>query len=305
MLGIVVITFLLVHVAPGDPALDFAGEGADQGQIDAAREYLGLDRPVTSQFAGYARKVVTGDLGMSFVHRRPVVSLIADRLGPTLLLSATALIVSTTAGLGLAIWAGRRPGSRTDSGSNLVALVVYSLPAFWVGQLVVMVLAVRLRWLPTGGMNDARDGATGFAAVVDTAEHLLLPALVLALSEVALLLRVCRAGLKAESRKDYLRTAEAKGLAPSDAVVRHALPNVLLPVVTVIGSRVGFLVSGAVLVESVFNWPGLGRLMVEAGQSGDHPVILGMVLFVSAIVLMANLATDLVYSAVDPRIRLR
>lgn len=305
VLGIVTLTFVLVHAAPGDPALDFAGEGADQAQIDAARAYLGLDRPLPSQYATYAANLLTGDLGTSFTQRRPVRTVIADRLPATLLLTGSALALSTAAGLALGVWAGRRARGAAVGTVNVAAVLSYSLPGFWLAQLAVLLFALRLGWLPATGLNDARAGYTGMAAVVDTARHLVLPALVLAVSEVALLFRVTRAGLLGERGREYVRTALAKGASDREVVRRHALPNALLPVVTVVGSRVGFLVSGAVLVETVFNWPGLGRLLVEAGQAGDHPVILGMVLLVALAVVVANLVTDLVYAWVDPRIRHR
>jgi peptide/nickel transport system permease protein len=302
--GILTITFLLVHLAPGDPALDFAGEGADQAQIDAAREYLGLDHPLAVQYVTYLRQVVTGDLGTSFVQRRPVTDLIADRIGPTLLLSVTALALSTLLGLLIgSIGAHQARGSGTAL--NALALAVYSLPAFWVAQLAILAVALKAGLLPAGGFNDARAEHTGLDAAVDSARHLILPALVLSLSEVALLARVTRTGLISESRRDYLRAALAKGLSQRQAMSRHALRNALLPVLTVIGSRIGFLVSGAVLVETVFAWPGLGRLLVESAQAGDHPVILGMVLLVSLSVIVVNLVTDLVFARIDPRITYR
>lgn len=303
--GIVTITFALVHLAPGDPALDFAGEGADQVQIDAARAYLGLDRPLPAQYASYVGRLARGDLGVSFVQRQPVRDLIAMRLPATVLLTGTALALSTAVGLALGIWTGRRPHGGIDAGVNLGVLVTYSLPGFWLAQVLILVVALRAGLLPAGGISDARAGHTGAAAAVDTARHLILPALVLAVSEVALLVRVTRTGLRGERGREYVRTARAKGVSEAEVVRHHALPNALLPVITVIGSRVGFLVSGAVLVESVFNWPGLGRLLVEAGQAGDHPVILAMVLLVALVVIVANLVTDLVYAWVDPRIRHR
>jgi peptide/nickel transport system permease protein len=305
VLGIVTLTFLLVHLSPGDPALEFAGEGADQAQIDAARSYLGLDRPLPQQYLTYAGRVLRGDLGTSFAKRQPVTEVIALRLPATILLTGTALALSTAVGIALGLLAARRPGSAADGATNTVALVAYSLPSFWVAQVVILFVALKAGLLPTGGMNTARAGYTGLSATVDTARHLVLPALVLSLSEVALLARVTRSGLLMQSGKDYLRAARAKGLSERATLLRHAFPNALLPVITVVGGRVGFLVSGAVLVETVFAWPGLGRLIVEAGQSGDHPVILGMVLLISFAVIVVNLVTDLVYAWVDPRIRYR
>ena len=301
--GILVLTFVLAHVAPNDPASDFAGEGADQAQIDAARAYLGLDRPLPQQFFVYVGRLVHGDLGTSFVQRRPVLGLIGDRLGPTLLLTASALLVSTLGGLALGVLCARRARGVVASAVSTTTLLAYSLPGFWVAQVAVLTLAVKAGIFPAGSMTDPRAGFTGLDATRDIARHLILPALVVALSEVALLVRVTRAGLLREAAQGYALTARSKGASADRVLARHVLPNALLPVVTIIGSRVGFLVSGAVLVESVFGWPGLGRLLVEAAQSGDHPIILGMVLLVSLSVILSTLATDLTYAWIDPRIR--
>jgi len=301
--GIFVLTFVLVHLAPNDPAEDLAGEGADQAQIDAARAYLGLDRPVIEQFGIYVGRLAHGDLGTSFVQRRPVREVIGDGLGPTLLLTGSALLLSTVAGLALGTLSARRPRGPLDTAISSVALFTYSLPGFWVAQVAILILAVKAGIFPAGAMTDARATYTGLDATRDVVRHLILPALVLALSETALLLRVTRAGLLREVGRDYVLTATAKGASRERVLRHHALPNALLPVVTIIGSRVGFLVSGAVLVESVFGWPGLGRLLVEAAHSGDHPVLLGMVLLVSLSVILATLATDLAYAWIDPRVR--
>jgi peptide/nickel transport system permease protein len=203
----------------------------------------------------------------------------------------------------LGVLSARRPRGPFDATVSTVSLLVYSLPGFWVAQIAVLTLALKAGLFPAGGMTDARSAFTGLDATSDIARHLILPALVLALSEVALLVRVTRAGLLRQAGQGYVLTARAKGASADRVLGRHALPNALLSVVTVIGSRIGFLVSGAVLVESVFGWPGLGRLLVEAAQSGDHPVILGMVLLISCSVIVANLLTDLAYAWIDPRIR--
>lgn len=300
--SILVLTFVLTYAA-GDPARELAGEGADQAQIDQTRAYLGLDRPLPEQLATYVGRVLRGDLGTSFVQRQPVLDLIRDRLGPTLLLAGSALVVSTTGGVALGMLAARRPRGAFDAAVSTLTLVVYSLPAFWVAQVAILTLAVKAGIFPAGSMTDGSATLTGADAARDVARHLILPALVLALSEVALLVRVTRAGLLREAGQGYVLTARAKGASAEQVLRRHALPNALLPVVTIVGSRIGFLVSGAVLVESVFSWPGLGRLLVEAAQAGDRPVLLGMVLLVSFSVILANLLTDLAYAWIDPRVR--
>lgn len=305
VLGIVTITFVLIHLAPNDPALDLAGEGADQAQIDAARAYLGLDRSLPEQYVTYLRRLFTGDFGESFVHRRPVLDLIRERLPATLALTGSALLVSTAGGLAIGLLAGGRLRRRSGAGLNVLALVAYSLPVFWLAQLAIFAFALTFEIFPASGIHDARASFTGVASKVDFVRHLVLPALVLSVSEVALLARVARAAIIAEAGKVYLRAARARGLSEREALTRHAFRNALLPVITVIGSRIGFLVSGAVLVETVFAWPGLGRLLVEAGQVGDQSVILGMVLLVSLTVVVANVLTDIAYARADPRISYR
>jgi peptide/nickel transport system permease protein len=188
---------------------------------------------------------------------------------------------------------------------STIALVGYALPVFWLAQLAMLTIAFKTGWFPIQGMTTARASYTGLAHWGDVARHLVLPAGVLAASEVALVSRIARTGILNEMGRDYVRTAQAKGLSESRALVRHALRNALLPVVTVVGSRIGFLFSGAVLVETVFGWPGLGRLVLSAAQTRDHPVLLGMVLLVAFSLVVANLVTDLVYARVDPRIRYR
>jgi peptide/nickel transport system permease protein len=303
--GILVVTFVLIHVAPGDPVTAVAGGHGDDAYFAFMREKFGLDRPLVEQFAIYTANVLTGDLGVSFTQGQPVAALIAERMPSTLLLMGTALVLSTLGGVGLGILAARRPYGPFDLGLSTVALVGYALPVFWLAQLAVLLVAFKTGWFPIQGMTDARAGHTGLAHLLDVAHHLVLPALVLAVSEVALITRVTRTGLLQERGRDYVRTAKAKGLSAGGSLLRHALPNALLPVITVIGTRIGFLFSGAVLVETVFAWPGLGRLLLVAAETRDHPVLLGMVLLVALSVVVANLVTDFVYAWIDPRIRYR
>ncbi|MGH9148895.1 MAG: ABC transporter permease, partial [Acidimicrobiales bacterium] len=287
VLAILVVTFAVIHLAPGDPVTAVAGDSGDQAYFTFMREKFGLDRPAPAQFATYAANVLTGDLGVSFAQGRRVSELIAQRMGATLLLMGTALVASSLAGVALGVLAARRPLGLFDLGVSTAALVGYALPVFWLAQLALLSVAFKLGWFPVQGMTDARAGYTGWAAVGDVARHLVLPAFVLAVSEVALVARVARTGLIQERAQGYVRTATAKGLSAGQALTRHALPNALLPVVTVIGGRVGGLFSGAVLVETVFGWPGLGRLLLVAAEQRDHPVLLGMVLLVAFSVVLA------------------
>lgn len=302
--AIVVITFLLIHLAPGDAADALAGAGGDEATNDYVRSYLQLDRPVWEQLWSYGLNLARGDLGVSFVQGgTPVAELILDRLPATLLLMVAALVVSSGGGILLGAISARWPFGRLDAGISSLSLLGYAVPTFWLAQLAVLVFAIRLGWLPIQGLTDARAGHTGWAAVVDVARHLALPALVLATAETAFIARVTRSGLLAEKNRDYARTARAKGVGEMRVIFVHALPNALLPVVTVIGNRVGLLFTYAVVTEAVFGWPGLGTLMLNASQSRDRPVLLGLVLLVSVSVVAANLATDLVYGWIDPRAR--
>jgi len=303
--AILVITFAIVHAAPGDPVVAVAGENGNQEYYDFMRAKFGLDQPLPRQFLTYSENVLTGDLGASFAQGERVSSLIVERVPATLLLMVTALLASTFGGIALGAIAARRPFGPVDLSVSTVALIGYALPVFWLAQLAMLTIAFRTGWFPIQGMTTARTSYEGWALIADVARHLVLPAGVLAASEVALITRVARTGILTEMSSDYVRVAQSKGLSSSGALVHHALRNALLPIVTVVGTRIGFLFSGAVLVESVFGWPGLGRLVLSAAQTRDRPVLLGMVLVVAFSLVLANLVTDLVYARVDPRIRYR
>ena len=301
--GILTVTFFIIHAAPGDPAVALAGEGADPAYVETVRAEFGLDRPLPHQFAAWVSHVVRGDLGNSLIGGEPVTDVIGDRVPATLLLVGTALVVSALAGVLLGFLVARRPFGAFDATVTTTCLVGYATPAFWLAQVAVVFLAFRAGWFPVQGMTDAREIYTGWAHVRDVAHHLVLPAAVLAFSELALVARLTRTSLIAELGKDYVRTARAVGLSERRVVGVHALRNALLPVVTVIGSRVGAVFSGAVLVETVFAWPGLGQLLISSTRNRDYPVLLGLVLLASAAVVVTNLITDLVYGRIDPRIR--
>lgn len=302
-IGIVVITFGLVHVL-GDPT-DLVGEGVDAAQVQVVRKQLGLDQPLWRQFVNYATGLARADLGRSYVSGRPVTALIRERAAPTLALMGTALAVSTLVGLAMGTRAARQPSGLFAMTTTAGTLVGYAVPGFWLAQILVLTVALPTGLFPVEGLTTARESYTGVARILDMAHHLLLPAIVLAVSELALVARLTRTGVAGQLGMSHVVAARARGLDESRVVTRHALPNALLPVVTVIGGRVGFLLSGAVLVESVFAWPGLGTLLIEAANGRDYPVVLGMVLLTSVSVLVANLATDLAYAWVDPRVRYR
>jgi len=297
-----VLNFCIIHLAPGDPSIALGGEHGDTAYYTFLRARFGLDRPLPEQLLTYSTNVLRGDLGTSFVHGRSVAAVIAERLPATLLLVSTALVLSSAAGVGLGALAARHGRRPADVTINAVALLGYAIPSFWLGQMVLLALAVGTGLFPVQGMTDARNPQTGFGYLLDVLHHLALPALVLAANELALTTRLVRTGLLEALGADYVRAARAKGL-PEGLVIRHALRNVMLPVITVMGSRAGMFLSGAVLVEVVFAWPGLGRLLLSSLLARDYPILLGMFLLISLGVILANLITDLAYAWLDPRIR--
>jgi len=299
--GIMLIAFILIHVAPGDPVLALAGEHGDATYYAFIRHRFGLDRPAPEQLVVYASRVIRGDLGLSYVHGRPVTSVVLERVPATLLLTGTALALSSVAGVAVGVMAACRADHPVDLALRAAALVAHALPAFWLAQLAAITLALGTGLFPVQGFTDARRSWTGWRHSVDVLHHLALPALVLAAGEFALLARLTRTGVVEALRMDYVRTARAKGLSER-GVVLHALRNALLPLVTVIGSRVSMMLTGAVLVETVFAWPGLGQLMLSSIQTRDIPVLLGIFLLVSMTVIVVNLLTDLTYAWLDPRV---
>jgi peptide/nickel transport system permease protein len=301
--AILLVGFLLVHLAPGDPVLALAGENGDAEYYASVRERFGLDRPLHEQLAAYVGNVVRGDLGTSYVQGRPVRSVIAERLPATLLLTGTALAVSTLVGTAIGVFAATRRRRWPDVTVTFTTLTMYAAPVFLVGQLSILLLALRAGWFPVQGMSDPRSSGTGLSHAVDVSHHLVLPVLALASQEVAAVARLTRVGLLDELTRDHIRTARAKGVRERSVVLKHALRRAMLPVVTVLGGRVGHLVAGAVVVEVVFGWPGLGRLLVTAMQSRDAPIVLGVFLLVAVTVVVANLLTDLLYAWLDPRVR--
>ena len=305
MFAILVIGFLLVHLAPGDPVTILAGEHGDAAYYAFMRHRFGLDQSLPRQLLSYLGRVGSGDLGFSYVYGRDTLRVIMERVPATLLLTGTALVISVIVAIPLGAAAAQQPYGARDIGIGAVALGLYSTPAFWVGQLAILVFSLRLGLFPVQGMTSAVGQATGWSHAVDVARHLALPALVLASQEIAVLVRITRRSLLDELPRDHIRTARAKGLGDVSALVRHALPRALLPVVTIIGARAGHLIAGAAVVEIIFGWPGMGRLLVASLQTRDIPILLGLFLVVSFTVVLANLLSDLAYVAIDPRIRVR
>jgi peptide/nickel transport system permease protein len=288
--GVAAIVFLLIHIVPGDPVEMMLGEGASGADREALRVSLGLDQPLATQFARYAQGLLRLDLGTSLHSRRPVAELLSERIPATLELAVAALAVSLCIALPLGIIAASRRGSGWDYGSMSFSLLGVSIPNFWLGPLLILVFSLWLGWFPVSG----REGA---GAVV-------LPALTLGTGLAAVLSRMVRSSLLEVLGEDYIRTARAKGLPPRVVILHHGLRNALLPVITLLGLQLGALLGGAVITETVFSWPGIGLLTVEAIQGRDYPVVQACVLLISLGYVAINLLTDLVYAWVDPRIRL-
>lgn len=304
LFAVIGLTFVLIHVAPGDPVHILGGDGGDAAYYASMSAKFGLDRPLPEQLLIYFGSALHGDFGYSYVQRRPVFDVIADRIPATALLMLSALFLSTVLGVLLGTISARRLNRPPDHVITIATLVGGATPAFWLGQVLVLVFAAGLGWLPVQGMTSARGVAPGMDAVIDLLRHLVLPVTTLGFLQLALITRITRSGLIDALREEYIRTAYAKGLGPSTIVWRHALRNVLLPIVTIIGSHFGTLLTGAALTEIIFAWPGLGRLLFDATTSRDYPLLMAMFLVASMSVIVANLLTDVAYTALDPRVRL-
>ena len=304
LLAIAILNFFLVHAAPGDPATVLAGEAgaADEQMIADLKARFGLDEPFYVQLAKYVGNILTLDLGYSFRQGQPVLDLILDRLPATLILTLTAFWISLLAGVALGVAASARVGKFTDTLITSVALLFYATPLYWAALMAVLVFSVQLGWLPGFGYETVGSGYGGLERAWDILKHLILPALTLGLFFMAVYMRMTRASMLEVAQQDFVKTARAKGLAPSVIRRRHILRNALLPVVTLAGLQAGQLVGGAVLTETVFAWPGIGRLMFESLAARDYNTILGVFLVSAAMVIVFNILTDIVYRLIDPRI---
>ena len=300
--AVVTISFALIHLAPGDPVVALAGDGGDAEYYAVTRARFGLDRPLLAQYISYVGRLLRGDLGTSYLQGRPVRSLIAERIPATLLLTGSALVISTIVGILVAVYAASRRGRLGDIAVNTTAVLFFATPAFWIGQIAILTFALRFGWFPVQGMTDAREERTGLAAFLDVAHHLVLPVTILAAQEVASVARLLRSGLIDELESAHITMARSKGLRERRVLFRHALKRPMLPVFAVIGGRLGQLLSGTVIVEILFGWPGVGRLLLGAMQNRDIPIVLGVFLMISGTVVAANLFVDLISMQLDPRI---
>ena len=305
LLAVVVVVFFLIQIAPGDAALYLAG---DQGVGDAeflaqVRADYGLDRPLLVQLRTYVGNVAQLDLGDSIYFNEPVLGLIVERLFATVLLAGTSLLFAVGLGVAIGVYTARRPESSMSSVATVSSLVGFSTPVFYSAIMFIVLFAAKWSLLPVGGIEDVRYEGNWVGETIDLLQHLILPALSLGIIYLAIYSRLARASMLEVLESDYIRTARAKGARERVVVYKHALRNAVIPVVTAAGLQVGNLLSGALLVEVVFAWPGVGRLAVDSIFRRDSPTLLGIMIFSSAMVILANLLTDLVYRIIDPRIR--
>jgi peptide/nickel transport system permease protein/oligopeptide transport system permease protein len=288
LLGVLAVTFLLLYVAPGDPVEAMVGERADSATMASLRAELHLDDPLPVQFVRYVGGVLRGDLGTSYITRRPILGDLLHRFPATLQLAGAAMLFAAVLGISAGVYSAWRPGSWPDRLGTLVAYLGLSFPVYWVGLLLIMIFAVSLRWLPPSGARGPI--------------YLVLPALTLGMRSVAVLSRMTRAAMLEVLQSDFVRTARAKGLSEPRVVLRHAFRNALLPVVTVLGLDFGSYLTGSILTETIFSWPGVGRYVLTAIDKRDLPAIQGSILFLSVVFVLVNLMTDVIYARVDPRV---
>lgn len=304
LVGIIVLSFVLVRLAPGDPATVIAGEAgaADELFLAQLRQEFGLDQPLATQLGIYLKAVLSMDLGFSYRQQRPVLEVLGEKLPATLLLTGAAFVLSLLAGVVLGVLASMRVGKWSDSVITVIALFFYATPIFWVGLMGILLFSVKFGWFPAYGMYTIGASLSGLEAAGDVLWHLVLPATTLALFHMAVYARMTRASMLEVRDLDFVRTARAKGLGERRIVVRHVLRNAVLPVVTIAGVKAGYLVGGSIVVETVFAWPGIGRLAFEALLARDYAVLLGVFFCTAVMVVVFNLVTDLLYAVVDPRV---
>ena len=299
LLGVSVIVFLVLHLAPGDPAEIMLGANANREDLERLRTQLGLDQPLHVQYVTWIGHVARGDLGRSLWMKRPVLGEVLERFKATLLLTGTALFLSTVGGIALGIASARRANSLLDRLSAVASLFGASMPTFWLGIVLMVIFSLWLGWLPASGMYAPYGGG----GLRDLLAHLVLPAITLAAASITIIARLTRAAMLEMLGQDYVRTARAKGLAERPVVWRHALKNALIPIVTVVGVQAGYLLGGAVLTETVFAWPGVGTLVVQGILARDIPLVQGGVLVIALSFVLVNLAVDTLYAWLDPRIK--
>jgi len=302
---VITINFIIIHTAPGDPTYILLGETATKEFVEAMRARFGLDKPLYLQYTIYVSHVVQGDLGYSLLKSQSVGALITERLPATLLLIFSAMCISVLVGVFLGVTASKKPYSLRDNLATGVALFGVSTPTFWLGQMLLIAFAIYLGLFPVSGMKTLRIELTGLENILDIVQHLALPAVTLAAFHLAFIARLTRASMLEVLSQDFIITARSKGLDDRAVTYRHGLRNALLPVTTYVGLSIGILFAGAILTETVFGWPGMGSLLYDSLRSRDYPVLMGVFIFVSVMVIVSNLVVDILYGFLDPRIRSR
>ena len=302
-LGIILgISFFLIHAAPGDPVAALAGDYVTKEYRDLIIQHYGLDQPLITQSFKYFKNVVTGDFGDSYYFKAPVFAVISTRVLPTLLLIVPSVVLSTFFGIVLGMLTVRFKSYTIGIGIPILATIIYALPTFWLGYLLILFFSIKLNIFPIQGMSNPRYSLEGLEYYIDVFKHLALPLLTMVLTQLAQVVLLVKSRLSEEIQRPYFKTALSKGLKRQSAIFNHALPNAMLPIVTVHGTSYGFLITGSILTETVFAWPGLGRLMIIAIEVRDYPLVLGILFMLSLIILILNLITDLIYTILDPRI---
>ncbi|HET6617834.1 MAG TPA: ABC transporter permease [Gemmatimonadota bacterium] len=304
LLGASTLIFLLMHAAPGDPTSIYIRPDIDPAVIEQMRKNLGLDQPIHVQYVRWLSSFAQGDFGYSFSQKRPILDIIKDTLPNTLLLSGVSLVIIFTLGILIGTVQAVRQYSLVDNLATIVAFFFYSMPSFWFGLMLILLLSYKLQWLPASQMTSVNfEFLPPGEQWIDRLKHLIMPGLALGVGSAASVARYMRSGMLEQIRQDYVRTARAKGLSERIVVFKHAMRNALIPVVTLLGLYLPFLVGGAVLIETIFAWPGMGRLIITAIFQRDYPVVLAAAFVLSIMVVLGNLIADVLYSVVDPRIR--
>jgi peptide/nickel transport system permease protein len=301
---IISVNFAIVKLVPGDPVVALIGEyPAPPDYIAQVRRDYGLDQPMAVQFVSYARNMLQGDFGYSFVNRRAVLPLILERAQFTLLLILPAILIAFVLGLGLAMLTATRRGSWLDSLVSGLVMFGYSMPAFWLGQVLVLFFAVTMAWLPAAGLRSVRVEQTGLSGLLDVVAHMLMPMACIVTFKLATILRVARSSIIGVLNDDFVTTARAKGARAQRVLWRHVLPNAIVPIIIVFGYNLGHALTSSILVETVFAWPGIGTLFVRSIASRDYPVLQGILVFSTVLVVLGNLLSDVLAALADPRIR--
>lgn len=296
--------FTLIRLAPGDPIRIMAGlDNPNEAQIALLRAKYGLDKSIPEQFVMFLKQIAHGDLGYSYVSDRPVVDMIMEKVGPTLALSLTVLIIAVTIGTLIGVYAARKNGSWFDKLVCNISYIFDATPGFWLGLMMIIIFASYLKLLPTSGMVSLRNNYTGIKYILDVAKHMILPVSTMVLTQIPYYFRIARSSVLQAMAEDYVITFRATGMKESKIFNKYVLRNAILPTVTVVGMRMGFLLSGSVLIETVFAWPGMGRLMYTSISKRDYPLLTGIYLVSSLLICVAMILVDVLYGFIDPRIR--